>query len=437
VQWAASGGSFVEDDKLSVRWVAPALPQIYEISCQARNSVNSVSASAHLFVGSPVTLIPQRTGEMRMFPNGEDFYYLRTRDIADGVQVYSFIDSVEADVIPGVNLGRSFAFSPDLTVAAFHQESDPPGDILDNPYDIFMGYPYVSPDGNIIAYQSMHPYPFQGFVDTFDVYVYYRSSMTTVAVTDTSHGPASDRGKRRNYFPTISTDGRWLTFVSDRTRSNVWEMYGLPITGGVVATDSASVVKLTSTGGTVTSGAPSALPRPPMRWSPSQPVLGVLTAAGSVRLVDVAGTPSETTVGGISGTARDFRWSSDGQALAISTGTSLYTADLTGATMLQHQAESGDNIRDMRFSPDDNWVVYRVQRASVAWFEIVDIGAGVLDEAVVLTKAGTTGALAAYGREMDMSPRFGAGDKLHMITFNPAPSETPRIEWLDLSTITP
>lgn len=463
VEWAASGGSFVENNKLAVRWVAPALPQIYEISCQARNSVNTVSASTHLFVGGPVTLIPNRTGEMRMFPNGEDFYYLRTTDIEDGVEIYSFIDSVEADAIPGVFLGESFSFSPDLALAAFHKEGDAGSGVLDQPYDVLLDdlvagtetqitadgapagylrkhqnrYPYVSPDGNIIAYQSLHPYPFQGFVDTFDVYVYYRNSMTTVAVTGPSHGPATDRGKRRNYFPTVSTDGRWMTFVSDRTRSNVWEMYGLPITGGVVATDSASVVKLTSTGGTVTAGAPSNLPRPTMRWSPTQPVLGVLTAAGSVRLVDLAGTRRETALGGISGTIRDFRWSSDGQALAISTGTSLYTADISGAATLQHQAEPGDNIRDMRFSPDDNWVIYRVQRASVAWFEIVDIGAGVLEEAVVLTKAATTGALAAYGRTMDMSPRVGAGDKLYMITFNPAPEQTPRIEWLDLSTITP
>ena len=69
-----------------------------------------------------------------------------------------------------------------------------------------------------------------GEEDTFDVYIHNLGSGTTVNATGT-HGEF-----RQNFVPTFSSDGAWVTFISNRDGPGQWELYGLPMAGDVVAT---------------------------------------------------------------------------------------------------------------------------------------------------------------------------------------------------------
>ncbi len=231
-------------------------------------------------------LVEKDAGEIHTTGNGNDFYYQSTIDLSDGTNVSGYIGGVVSEVAPG--LGDNRVFSPDVTRSAhsvfnivsgqldFEQnvvvvdfatgiedmitsDNRVPTDTRHLQHD----FPYFSPGSDLIAYQIFSPFPINGAgVDTLDVVVH--TLATGVKQTPTlTHGV-----RRRNMFPTFSSDGSWLVFVSDRTGRDVWELYGLPVTGGVVDAVTASTVRLTNTSGRITVRTQQGVPPPQMTWSP-------------------------------------------------------------------------------------------------------------------------------------------------------------------------
>ena len=171
----------------------------------------------------------------------------------------------------------------------------------------------------MVAYQSNHTddrSPEQGGVDTFDVYVYNVASMERHRITN--------RGK--NFFPTFSSDGSFLTFISDRdTLSEGWELFEFPVSGGVIDTNETELLQLTHTGGFITSSTVEGTAnKPNFTWNPnaSLPVLALVSADRRLRFIRTDG--SVQVVQGIQGTPNDMVWSNDGSKLAVSSGEGLY-----------------------------------------------------------------------------------------------------------------
>jgi Tol biopolymer transport system component len=294
--------------------------------------------------------------------------------------------------------------------------------------------PYFSPDSRYVTYGGFLPTPVQGIgIDTFDVFVQDLVTRAIQVPTQT-HGQ-----RRRNAFPTFSSDGNWLVFVSDRAGVTNWEMYGLPITGGVVATDSAETVRLTNTGGSITVGTPGGgLPKPPVLWSPpgTQPSFAVLSIDARLYIVTMSASGgTQTTVTGVDGTPRQFAWSTDGQMLAITDFDKIYTAGLAGTATEVHAAVEGDQIRDLRWSPDGKWIAYRVVRGGIGWFELVDVGAGKITEPAVLTTSTSSNNVTSYARKMDMAPVFSQNNELYLLEFIAGEELTPRVTELDVTGI--
>ena len=63
---AGAGGTLLETNKTTVRWVAPAQSEIFDISVSASNSVSQSALTNPVFVGDPVSFIPQRAGETHL-----------------------------------------------------------------------------------------------------------------------------------------------------------------------------------------------------------------------------------------------------------------------------------------------------------------------------------------------------------------------------------
>jgi hypothetical protein len=94
-------------------------------------------------------------------------------------------------------------------------------------------------------------------------------------------------------------------------------------------------------------------------------------------------------------------------------------------------ALAGDAIRDMAFSPDEKWIVYRITRGGGSWFEVADIGAGVLDEPVPVTPTDPAGLANNYRAFMSLRPSWTSNNFLIYPSFGAG--STPGIFSRDLS----
>jgi len=98
---------------------------------------------------------------------------------------------------------------------------------------------------------------------------------------------------------------------------------------------------------------------------------------------------------------------------------------------MEYQALPGDQIRDLVFSPDGQWMVYRVTRAGLSWLEIMDLSGGNLNETVPLTRSFPAGGAADYRPLMSLSPAWSSSDVLYIPVFTGL--KTPAIMSLDVS----
>jgi Tol biopolymer transport system component len=461
--WSSSGGVFLESNQVSVRWIAPLNSAIYSISITASNSVNSSSLSSAVFIGLADEIISDEAGEMHVSAAGDEILYLSSPlDPADPLFVGFLVNlyTVGGGVIPLTSdfRGTDYVFSRDLNLAVHTVETRLGGTVIENPIDVILSdaqagtqtqitsdnmtpadvrhtqhrYPTLSPDNNLITFQVFRPHPAPGNVDTIDVAVYDRMLAREINVTGT-HGT-----RRKNYYPSFSSDGNWLVFVTDRSSQLEWELYGLPISGGTVATDSADIVRLTDTGGTI---AAELIPNNPLKeWNPnsSYPTIAIKDANNFLRLIDV-NSGSNVTVP-LPAEANNFKWSPDGQKLAISTKVNLYLLDFTGGvvgnTDLIVQGSQGDQISNISWSADNDYIAFLVARSGSIWYEVFDVGGATgLNSSVIVTPSYTQGSLGSYAGVMSAAPQLapdlsGTGRILYFLLFD---GLTPRMLSLDLS----
>jgi Tol biopolymer transport system component len=472
-QWSATGGTFIENNEQTVRWVAPANGGTYAITVKATNHAGSTSQKTDLFVGETLVVVPAEAGELHLMPNGMDFYYRRaptaTAVAASGVEAYSYIGGSIADAVIGAvgndfSVGPQLVFSPTLTYEVHSHlvtASDSTTAVSTlKPIELYIGdlgshtmqritqdkadptsprrhqflNPSISPDGDLIAYQGLVTNSGAASSDSMDIFVYRRTGPTRVRATFL-------HANHRNYFPTFSTDQAWITFLSDRVGSNEWELFAMPVNSGVVDTNPADVQRLTSTGGTMASGSNPA--RPLMEWNPVSPVLAVRSVDGVLYLITMNGGGGTTQeVAGLPNAISELRWSPDGSRLAV-VATGKNTANKPaqqiyvvtgGSATLRLTADAGDVLRDMVWSPDDAWIVFRQTRDPSSWFELLDVDAGRYPEPIAITAAAPTSNLLGYRDAMSMSAAWGASNVIYLLRFSSTDAAaTPAVLSLDVN----
>ncbi len=413
-----------------------------------------------------VRIVSEDAGELHLQASGTDLYYLHSsiepsEGSFEGYGVYEYAGGSATPIIDSYPWGLDYTFSGDLTRAARTHEGDLIGGDILAPVDIWIDdivagnstrltrdgkpssprhdrfvFPYFSPDGNLLAYEAFRPNFQQGATDTFDLEIYNFTTGQTENVTE-AHG-----SRRRNFYPSISSDGDWLVFVSDRVNINEWELFGLRFDG--VMTDSASTVRLTNTDGLIAGGTPLTLTYPQHVWNPnpSLPVLAIIGNDGELRLVQTNGTGATTTdVTDVGNAISSMVWSPDGQFLAVAsrvqTGDSgpvfnvLHTVTPGGVSTVRHELPSSDRIGDLTWSPDQNFMVYRVIRGGSSWLELIDLegGAGFI-EPIVLTATSDPGDILLFRALMSTASVYNSSNVIYYLLFD---NPTPSINMLDIS----
>jgi Tol biopolymer transport system component len=469
VEWSATGGEFLKSNAMSVDWIAPDSSGVYRLTCRAGGGESSDEKFIDVFVGAPELSVNQNAGEIRLTATQGEFYYLHSIprfESWDSSSVYIQSTGVPAPVVPGERVGAQFTFSSSLAYAAYVVNSGGPYTL--KPLDVYVvdlaggterkitmdraapssqrrqrySRPYFSPDQNWITYQGLLPNPQAGNVDTLDVFTYNLLTDQETNVTEVDVKIAA----RKNLFPTYGTDFGWLVYVSNRGRQNQWDLFGVPLSGGAVD----GPIQQLTTGGLIGLSAMESLGRPKLSWNPSQPVLAVVGAAGSdggLHLVATTAQGANTTdVPELGDEVQTFAWSADGQMLAVSavvTSTdgvskqnALFTVTPTGTPTERHRARVNDGILDLGWSPDGKFLVFRLVRRGESWIELVDIDGGTNYPApLAVTKAAPDGMRAAYSEEMSTASRYGSGDNVYFLLFDPelAGNSSPTIWTLDVS----
>jgi Tol biopolymer transport system component len=270
-------------------------------------------------------------------------------------------------------------------------------------------------------------------VDSFDVFVVdvVASTRQRVTLTHTNH---------RNAFPTWSTNQSWLTFVSDRSGRNQWDLYGLPVTGGVVNTAQASLKRLLNTGGVLLVGTMGGVDfrKPLMAWSPTAPKLAIVASDGVLYLVSTTPAGATQVDAGVLHPT-ELEWSPDGSLLAITTGDKVQTVAADGTSTVRVIRE-GDTFADLLWSPDGTWLVYRATRGSSAWFEAYDLDQSTVAAPIAITAsepdASALQSLGGYRAVMSLRPAWSSTDVLFYPSFATG-ALTVGIVSVDVSGLTP
>jgi hypothetical protein len=461
LSWTATGGTFVEDDQLTVRWVAPATSDIYVITARATNSAGSASGTTDVLVAGESAAVMDDAGAVTLIAGGPTFYYQRTTNLSQGIDLYRFNGVSSLDAAPP-DLANHFdvVLAPDLSFEAYSADTLYTGPAVgaNRPRNIYVGRfaagtfqrltvdnaipaselrhqytdPAISANAHLVAFQGWLPDRFNAAFDSFEVFVYDLVQNTRVRVT-------GGQTYKRSFFPTFSTDQNWLTFVADPTGSSRWEIYGTPVSGDVVDADYTHFVQLSSTGGSIASGTPAQVQSPLKQWNPVAPVLAVVAKDGTLYLVQTTPTGGTTVdVTGLPGSVLEMTWSPDGSALAAvpiapGVGGAIYLVTGTNATPL-FTVPTGDAVRDLTWSPDGEWIVYRRSRGNVSWFELLDLDASQLAAPLAITGAWPTGNVGPYRASMSMSAAWGSGNQLWMPAFGVTPaSAEPGIITVNIS----
>jgi Tol biopolymer transport system component len=475
ISWSSDGGTFLTNNQTSVGWVAPTTSGVYRLTCKVTGGSNSDQLKTDVFVGNPALSVNGYAGEIHLLSAPPDYYYLHSVPIEgawDSSSVYIKSSGAPGPVVVStLRVGAEFAFSNALMYSACVVNDSTNSSFTEDALNIYLTnlaagtqqrvttdksfadgtrrqqyrYPYFSPDQNWVTYQGFLPHPQSGTVDTLDVFVY---NIQTEEETNVTSGDVTSE-RRRNTYPTYSTDFAWLVYVSDRASRDQWDLYGQKVTNGVVDTDPQNVVRLT-TGGLIGHGPGENLGVPDMAWNPTQPIVAVVGASGSdgaLHLVQTNASGASTEDVTEAGTSViEFAWSSNGGVLAISslinsveaggTVNAIFTSTPSGVATKKYEAIMGDRIIDMVWAPDSRFLVYRVVRGSLSWFELFDVDGGtVWTGPVVITSTVGIGSRNAYAAEMSTAARYSAQNVVYYIQFDDTlvPSASPSIWTLDIS----
>ncbi len=461
LSWTATGGTFVEDDQLTVHWVAPATSEVYVVTARATNSVGSASHSTDVLVAGESAVVMDDAGAVTLITGGPTFYHRRTTNVSQGTDLYRFNGASSLDAAPP-SVANQFdvVFAPDLAFEAYWADTTYTGPATgaNRPRNIYVAHlgagtfqrltvdnsippselrqqytqPAISANGHLVAFQGYLPDRFNAAFDSFEVFVYDLMQNTRVRVT-------GGQKFKRSFFPTFSTDQNWLTFVADPTGKSKWEIYGAAMSGDVVDADYTHFVQLSSTGGSIASGSLPQLQPPLKTWNPVAPELAVVAKDGTLYLIQTNSSGGTTVdVTGLPGPPLEMTWSPDGSALAVipvapGVGGAIYLMTGSNAAPLL-TVPPGDGLRDLAWSPDGEWMVYRRSRANVSWFELLDIDASELTAPLAITGTWPTGNVSSYRTFMSMSPVWGTGNQLWMPVFGVTPlSAEPGIVTVNIS----
>jgi Tol biopolymer transport system component len=248
--------------------------------------------------------------------------------------------------------------------------------------------------------------------------------------------------RRRNLYPAVSSDDGWLVFVSDRVERDTWDFYGLPIEGGLVNTALSQVTRLT-TAGLVGLGPWTIIDRPLMTWNPSsRPVLAVVGDDDLLYFVETnSGGANTRPIQGITGDITELDWSADGQTLAVvasrvinegePSSSELFTIPIDGSPQLRHVSHAGDQIVDVTWSPDGEFIVYRAIRIDQSWFELIDIDGGTdFLASVVLSGRAPLGNRSSFADQMSTDCAYSPANVVYMLFFD---GFSPKLSALDIS----
>ncbi|MEJ2721576.1 MAG: hypothetical protein P8181_10635, partial [bacterium] len=293
--------------------------------------------------------------------------------------------------------------------------------------------PYVSSDGTGIAFQGSL-LDQELIEDTFTVYIHDVAAGTNQRCTFEAD----------NFFPSFSSDNQHLLFISNREGTFKWEYYALPVNGMVAEVDTieGALVKLTNSGGLF--GSESIPPEPrPYVWNPN-PAFPVMAVIGNnERLWLVPADGGGDIVVDIPGKVGDMTWSSDGTQLAVTSFDgdlalgSIHLVSPSGNPVLAHEGSERDRLGAPEWSPDNEFLVYTVDRSGDIWYEVIDIeGGSLLTKPARITPAWVAGDAADYGPPlMSLRSAFRPGTLTAYLFF--LDRSTPRVRSLDLTGINP
>jgi hypothetical protein len=464
-KWSANGGTLIETDKQSVRWASPNTAGIFTITATASNDVNSVTNKTSVFVGTGENLITENAGQVDLITGGPNFHFLKTGDIGDiktGVDItnFDYASRTSEDSAPPLRDGASsVAYSLDGAWAAYVADTTYAG-LTVKPRNIYLtdfashsavqisvdggrpanpernvyNHPSFSPNSQVIAFQRLAQAWDPLDPDSFHVYIYDRVIHKRTLVTSGYQYP-------RALFPTFSTDSKWLVYALDTDRTGQWELYGSPMTGNEVAASAAAAVRLTNTGGSIISGAPKEIKQPPMAWNPVAPILALAGTDNVLYLVQTTSTGANVISVPEVSRATEVAWSPDGSQMAASyfvtdgeeTHYKVATVSPAGVVTVRTTGLVGDILRDLAFSPDGKWLLYRVTRGGGMWFNVVDTGAGKFTDPVPVTQTDPTGASVTYRDAMSLRPTWTNTNTMFYPAWGTSTNNTPGVWTRDLS----
>lgn len=457
-KWTATGGEFLEDDKTTVRWIAPPNSSVFDVNVSASNSVSESSSASQIFVGTLVSEIAQRAGQMFLVGSGGvDAVYVSSNVVPGGpnflgLTMRRLLDDGTNQVISGDDRARGFqvdvastrSYSAHTNIQFVNNSialdlvmmnladgvlttvaTDPDPGVRPNQYTS----PSFSPDGSFLTFAGAlldETLPQAGGTDTFVVYTY--------DIAGGSLEQATYRGN--NHYPSISTDGNYVVFTSDRSgpvNFAIWELYALPLQGGVANDTITPPTQLTDTGGLM--GAEGMFPGARLRvWNPMLPILAITDINNQLYFVD----PSIPSFADAATGVRDMAWSPDGQYLAITRpadGT-IDVLDQSGSVVKSHQAIGRDLVSNVSWSPDGQFLIFTIDRLEKTWWELWDVGGNTnLSAPVRITSGIDPGSRDSYTPFMSIRPVWNStGLVAHLLRFDGTTAAATRI---DLSGIAP
>ena len=457
--WSATGGTFLETDKSSVRWVAPDTTSgtLFDLTVQAANNVSNASLTKAALVNRLTTLVDFGAGEIHPTSTGGLIYYLspfssqtpvlgfeiRSNDAgvdvpANGGRV-GFQYRFDQAVLQAVHVERQFFFPAEVLLQVYHDDLTT-GVSLPLPTPPLgarvpqLSEPDFSPDGQLITYQALLPDqinpPAQGGVDTFEVFVFDIGTQQASRVTSTL----------LNFHSSFSSDGSRLVFMSDTTGGlGDWELYSLPVVAGVVAPG--PLTQLSSTGGAIGDGTPPSIGQRAWNNNPGDPILAIVDSNDKLNLVRADGSPS--LVVAVADGVTDFVWTSAGDRLAMTTrvanpppGGNIYVVSTDASAQVIHSVVVGDNVSRLSWSPNGEFLVYNVVRSTDSWYELIDVaGTTGLPGPVRISAAVNPGNASDFGDLLEIRPAWLPNTPTAFLLFFDA--QTPRLSTLGLSGLTP
>lgn len=469
-EWTKTGGDWVDpvsSDQSSIRWRAPAdRPGIYGFSVTARNSVSQSTMISRVFVGVLNNFIAARAGQLYTRPSSADVYYtsapglptggliLRSKDAAGDQALFSTVARRSRFTFNTARTRETHQFTDIVSIATktvvvyddlssmqrtvIAQDDGPIGLRLDEYTN-----PYISPDGNWVAYQAGlldTITPAQGGVDTFAVYVHDLNS--GIAKRATFRGAPDKVHISTNYYPTISSDNSMVVFIADRKGAGIWEYYGLPIQGSGVVADTVTnaLVTLSDTQGNITDGSPLPNAVALRQWCPD-PANPTLASVGKDKKLRFIGTDgSGARVIDVPGDVVDISWAPGGAFLVASASDegvgSIYRIPAAGgAAQVLWTGLAGDRMENLSVSNDGVLLVYTNKRSTNTWYEIITTTRSPDDEEPVrITPSWSPGEAATFGAPLQsLRPAWAPTGTMVYLIFTD--ESTPRVMSLDLTGI--